>query len=112
MTQHLMKPVNARPMLERFAAPNTRAQTQREKSTEPEVGIFFVYDGCVLIDGTPLSESQEYGEVMGHGTGHDSFWCTLQRNHLVPSRGRDTDFSVPPAQIRTGGFPASGSYLR
>jgi len=28
------------------------------------------------------------------------------------SRGRDTDFSVPPAQIRTGGFPASGSYLR
>src|ERR1035437_10560812 len=26
------------------------------------------------------------------------------------SRGRDTDFSVPPAQIRTGGFPASGSY--
>src|ERR1039457_1621115 len=27
-------------------------------------------------------------------------------------RGRDTDCSVPPAQIRTGGFPASGSYLR
>ena len=27
-------------------------------------------------------------------------------------RGRDTDFSVPPAQIRTGGFPASGSCLR
>jgi hypothetical protein len=21
---------------------------------------------------------------MGHGTGHDSFWRTLQRNHLVP----------------------------
>ena len=30
----------------------------------------------------------------------------------ILSRGRDTDFSVPPAQIRTGGFPASGSYLR
>ena len=27
-------------------------------------------------------------------------------------RGRDTDCSVPPAQIRTGGFPASGSCLR
>jgi hypothetical protein len=30
----------------------------------------------------------------------------------VGCRGRDTDFSVPPAQIRTGGFPASGSCLR
>jgi bidirectional [NiFe] hydrogenase diaphorase subunit len=27
-------------------------------------------------------------------------------------RGRDTAFAVPPAQIRTGGFPASGSCLR
>ncbi len=27
-------------------------------------------------------------------------------------RGRDTAFAVPPAQIRTGGFPAYGSYLR
>jgi hypothetical protein len=27
-------------------------------------------------------------------------------------RGRDTAFAVPPAQIRTGGFPAYGSCLR
>jgi hypothetical protein len=26
-------------------------------------------------------------------------------------RGRDGDFSPPPAQIRTCGFPAYGSYL-
>jgi hypothetical protein len=27
-------------------------------------------------------------------------------------RGRDTAYAVPPAQIRTGGFPAYGSCLR
>ena len=26
-------------------------------------------------------------------------------------RGRDTSYPAPPAQIRTGGFPAYGSYL-
>ena len=32
--------------------------------------------------------------------------CTAQ-----VGRGRDGDFSPPPAQIRTCGFPAYGSYL-
>ena len=30
----------------------------------------------------------------------------------VFSRGRNAGYPAPPAQIRTGSFPASGSYLR
>ena len=43
-------------------------------------------------------------------------WLDARPYQLYPvydfCRGRDTDCSVPPAQIRTGGFPAYGSYLR
>ena len=35
-----------------------------------------------------------------------------QPARIICSRGRDTAYAVPPAQIRTGGFPASGSCLR
>ena len=30
---------------------------------------------------------------------------------MTEDRGRDADYSAPPAQIRTCGIPAYGSYL-
>jgi len=35
---------------------------------------------------------------------------SLRMNRPVLDRGRDVGCPTPPAQIRTGGFPASGSY--
>ena len=39
--------------------------------------------------------------------------CLLHSIHnwVVMNRGRDASFPAPPAQIRTGSFPAYGSYL-
>ena len=38
--------------------------------------------------------------------------CCVATAHPTQGRGRDEDCSSPPAQIRTSGFPASGSCLR
>jgi hypothetical protein len=69
-------------------------------ATAPAVACaYFQRDGkmrrILPLEGTPYSR-REHGRTQS----------------VEDSRGRDTDFSVPPAQIRTGGFPASGSYLR
>jgi hypothetical protein len=45
-----------------------------------------------------------------HFRGMLFFRCLRHREPVC--RGRDTDCSVPPAQIRAGGFPAHGSCLR
>ena len=48
---------------------------------------------------------------VGVGIWRDVSEAVLRTGRRV-GRGRDTDFSVPPARIRTGGFPAYGSCLR
>lgn len=39
----------------------------REK--EPFVGIFWVIDGRLVIDSTPLSEAEPYGDHLTHARG-------------------------------------------
>lgn len=72
-------------MLDHIAAGNKRAQAKGKISAEPEVGIFFVHNGRLFIDGTPVSEGQPYGDFKGHATGHPAFWRSLQRNSIVPT---------------------------
>jgi len=88
MKSRLLQPVAAKnratPMLDHFAALNKRTQAKRKVATEPEVGIFFVYNGKPFIDGTPVSEAEGYGAFKTHGRGHDAFWRELQRNGIVP----------------------------
>ncbi len=82
----------AKPMLDHFAALNKRTRAKR-KLAEPEVGIFFVYDGKPLIEGTPVSEGEAYGRFKVHATGHPAFWHTLQRNGIVPT---DVEYDEVP----------------
>jgi hypothetical protein len=42
----------------------------RNDELRPRVGIFFVYETCLLIEGTPVNEAQPYGDFMGHAKGH------------------------------------------
>jgi hypothetical protein len=58
---------------------------------------------ALVVSATPVTAQQVRAKIA-----HSRFVFARVRK----SRGRDKDFSVPPAQIRTGGFPASGSYLR
>ncbi len=82
----------ANPMLDSVAAPNKCIQAKRTL-TEPEVGIFFLYDGRLIIDGTPLSEAEAYGSFKVYDAGHPSFWRTLQRTGAVPS---DVEYDEVP----------------
>jgi hypothetical protein len=97
MKSRLLQPVKAdeaaRPMPDQIAALNKHTQEKRKPATEPEVGIFFVYDGKSLIEGTRVSEAEPYGHFKGHATGHPEFWRTLQRNGVVPS---DVEYDEVP----------------
>ncbi len=97
MKSKLLKPVSAdeatRPMPDHFAAIRDRIRTKRKPAAEPEVGIFFVYEGMPFIDGTPVNEAEPYGSFTGHAVGHPSFWHFLQRNGAVPS---DVEYDEVP----------------
>ena len=55
----------------------------REK-TQPSVGILFVLGNQVLIESTPASEGEVYGDFFNHGNGHPDFWSRLQASGQVP----------------------------
>lgn len=50
----------------------------------PHVGIIFVVDDRVLIESTPASEGEVYGDFVNHANGHPDYWCRLQADGLVP----------------------------
>jgi hypothetical protein len=47
------------------------------KSIEPNVGIIFLVGKTLLIDRTPVSEGEIYGDFRIHECGHDMYWETL-----------------------------------
>ena len=71
-------------MLDHFAAKNRASRDQRKFSPQPQVGIFFVYEGRLLMEGTPVGNAEPYGDFKGHKRGHPDFWQMLQRNDIVP----------------------------
>ena len=63
---------------------------------EPHVGIFWLFNRKLIVDTTPLSKAEAYGDHLGHATSHIDHWTKLQRERLVlpeveyeePPRGR------------------------
>ena len=68
----------------------------RNDQLGPRVGIFFVYENCLLVEGTPVNEAQPYGDFMGHAGGHPDFWRNLQRNKNVP---REVEYDEVPRDV-------------
>jgi hypothetical protein len=60
---------------------------------EPSVGIFWLLDGKLIIDATPLSKAEPYGNALGHTTSHIDFWTRLQRTGAVPT---EIEYEEPP----------------
>jgi hypothetical protein len=54
------------------------------KSIEPCVGIIFLVGKTLLIDRTPVSENEIYGDFRIHERGHDTYWETLKKAGVVP----------------------------
>jgi len=60
---------------------------------EPRVGIFWLLDGRVIIDSTPLSMTEHYGTALTHPASHIDHWTSLQRNREVPG---ELEYEMPP----------------
>lgn len=55
-----------------------RIQRWREAGT-PEVGIFYVIDGALWIESTPVPEAKHLQEIIIHFRKHRSYWNMLRR---------------------------------
>jgi hypothetical protein len=79
---------------ELLANPQAGAETVKNSPTqEPCVGIFWLFEGKLIIDSTPLSKAEPYGTALGHPTGHDDYWSHLQDTGRVPT---EVEYLVPP----------------
>jgi len=56
---------------------------KKDRAAQPAVGIFWLINGKPLIDSTPLSEAEPYGEHLTHPRGHAAVWERYQRNGVV-----------------------------
>jgi hypothetical protein len=68
-------------------------QKASSKTPEPHVGIFWVVNGKSLIESTPLSEAEQYGDYLTHPRGHAEVWEAFQRAGAVP---RDVEYEECP----------------
>jgi hypothetical protein len=71
------------------------ALPKRDKKAgdEPKVGIFWLFKGKLIIDSTPLSDAEPYGDSLGHAIGHIDHWAVLQKRAAVPS---EVEYEEPP----------------
>ena len=51
---------------------------------EPHVGVFWSISGKVLIDSTPVSEGEVYGNHLTHASSHIDVWEHLQQFGKAP----------------------------
>ena len=60
---------------------------------EPMVGIFWVMGGKLILDTTPVSQAEKYGEAKTHPWGHLQHWTELQR---IGAMSPDIEYDDPP----------------
>jgi hypothetical protein len=65
---------------------------KKTKPSEPEVGIIFLVGKTLLIDRTPISEGEIYGDFRIHERGHDIYWETLKESGVVPQDSEYDDY--------------------
>jgi hypothetical protein len=68
------------------------AKTTQRRKEEPRVGIFWAIDGKPLIDTTPLSEAEPYGDCLTHPRGHAAVWEHYQASGIVPKDAEYEEF--------------------
>jgi hypothetical protein len=69
------------------------ANHNKQPDAEARVGIFWLYDGRLITDSTPLSQAEPYGDVLTHATGHIDHWTALQERGAIPI---DVEYEEPP----------------
>jgi len=57
------------------------------------VGIFWLLGDRLILDTSPLSEAEPYGDCLGHRTSHIDYWTAQQRFGTV---SREIEYEDPP----------------
>jgi hypothetical protein len=50
----------------------------------PQVGIFYVIDGALYLECTPVLEAEDYGDFKTHPNGHVEWWPWLVKRLNLP----------------------------
>lgn len=107
-----------RPSTQRSAAPHPASTILSERSRQLSAasGRLQPLQGSIFsprsINASPMSASRCVLPVPGPATSRSAaFRCQLSGTMMAEGRGRDRDYSPPPAQIRTCGTTAYGSCL-
>lgn len=54
----------------------------------PHLGIFWLVDGKLIFDSSPMSEAEPYGDCLTHPRSHVDVWAKFERSGRV-SRGSE-----------------------
>jgi hypothetical protein len=71
----------------------TKRPQPGDAKLEPRLGIFWFFDGTLLIDKAPLSEAEPYGTHLTHPRSHNDVWEQYQIIGKVPV---DVSYDEPP----------------
>jgi hypothetical protein len=66
---------------------------KKNSDRAPHLGIFWLVDGKLIIDSSPLSEAEPYGNHLGHPRSHIEVWEKYQRGGKVPI---EMEYEQPP----------------
>jgi hypothetical protein len=75
-----------------MAKQSTKA-SRIKRGAEPRVGIFWLVNGTLLTDSTPLNQAELYGDHLTHPRSHIEVWEGWQRLGKVPG---DVPYEEPP----------------
>ena len=65
----------------------------KQSKTEPRVAIFWLFEGKLIIDSTPLSEAEPYGDALTHANSHIDYWTTQQERGVITP---EVEYEEPP----------------
>ena len=67
--------------------------TSPNEESEPQVGIFWLFQRKLIIDSTPLHAAEPYGDNFTHPRSHIRYWTDLQRRREVSA---EVEYEEPP----------------
>ena len=73
-------------------SPEGRQFKTSKQKPEPQVGIFWLIDGKPIIDSTPLSEAEDYGDFRTYPRSHIDVWEQWRLGGRVPGESEYEEF--------------------
>ncbi|HEX4747955.1 MAG TPA: hypothetical protein VH302_00300 [Bryobacteraceae bacterium] len=60
-------------------------------NAEPRIGIFWLWNGGLVVEAVPLAEAERYGRFLNYPDGHEDVWRRYQGSRTVPA---DVDYAT------------------